>query len=449
MNSDFTQDSTCFGTEKISRLLLRLAPPVMLAQLVQALYNIIDSYFVGQYSKDGLAALSVIFPIQLLISALAVGTGVGVNTVMSKLDGLSEYKFADEAAGTGLLLSVVSWAIFALVICSIMKLYASISLSSPDAQSYAFQYGMIVCGCSFGIFLESGWSKVLQARGNMKLPMTAQIVGAIVNIILDWLLIFGVGIFPKMGITGAAAATVIGQIAAAIIVGVRAFHKIPALSICKKYIKQIYQAGVPNILMNASCTIYIVALNLILAKFSDDAVAVLGLYYKLQTFYLIPVLGLTTCIVPILSYNHAAELEDRCKSVMRQSLAVSVVCMGIGTLIFELFPTQLLCIFAAGQTQLLAIGTVALRIIGISIVPIAFSLIIPTYFQAVGMGRYSIFLAILRQIILLIPLAWIFSFFGLHFVWMAFPATECITAAVSCILYRKHLIKIDKRDISV
>lgn len=434
------QDNSFFGTEKVGRLLLRLAPPVMLAQLIQALYNIVDSYYVGQYSKDGLAALSVIFPVQLLISALAVGTGVGVNTIMSKFDGLSNRKAADETAGVGFLLSVITWVAFSLISCCLMGVYTGVSLSTPQAREYACVYGRIVCGFSFGIFLESNWTKVLQARGDMKTPMIAQVLGAVTNIFLDWLLIFGIGIFPKLGIAGAAIATVIGQILAAVIVGIKAFRRVPSLSICKQYVKPVYRAGAPNILMNALCTIYIVALNLILVSFSDDAVTVLGLYYKLQSFCLIPVMGLTTCIVPILSYNYAAGLFSRCKAVLWTSVAISAVCMGVGTLAFELFPTQLLSIFADGQTEILKIGNLALRIIGISFVPISVSLVMPTYFQAIGKGMQSISLTVLRQLILLIPLAWVFSFIGLNYVWLAFPITEIITAITGYVLYQKYPI---------
>lgn len=431
------RSNSFFGTEKVFRLLIKLAPPVMLAQLIQALYNIVDSYFIGQYSKDGLAALSVIFPIQLLISALAIGTGVGVNTVMSKFYGLNENEKADKTAGVGFLLSVLSWAVFAIISCAIMGFYTQISLETPQAQNFARSYGMIVCGASFGIFLESNWSKILQAKGDMKTPMIAQVAGALTNILFDWLLIFGIGFFPKMGVAGAAIATVAGQILAAVIVGIKAFRRPLGFSESLGYVKPIYKAGIPNIIMNALCTVYIVALNLILVTFSDDAVTVLGLYYKLQMFCLIPVMGLTTCIVPILSYNFAAGSAVRCRSILWQSVAISAVCMGIGTLAFEIIPTPLLRIFADGEQNILDIGTVALRIIGISFVPISVSLVMPTFFQAIGMGKQSIALTLLRQIGLLIPLAWLLSKIGLNYVWLAFPITEVITAAVGYILYRK------------
>ena len=431
------ENNSSFGTEPVFRLLMRLEPPVMLAQLIQALYNIVDSYFIGQYAKDGLAALSVIFPIQLLISALAIGTGVGVNTVMSKYYGMEKEQEAKETAGTGFLLSLVSWGVFALISCGVMKICTSISLSTPQAQDYACCYGWIVCGFSFGIFLESNWTKILQAKGDMKTPMIAQVTGAITNIVLDWLLIFGIGFFPEMGVAGAAVASVVGQIAAAVIVGVKAYHKCPGWSKAKTHIKPIYQAGAPNMLMNALCTVYIVALNLILVRFSDDAVTVLGLYYKLQTFCLIPVMGLTTCIVPILSYNHAAGKPGRCKMVLWESVAISAVCMAAGTLAFEAIPVPLLKIFTDEQ-KILELGAVALRIIGISFIPISVSLVIPTYFQAIGKGKQSIALTVLRQIGLLIPLAWMFSFLGVGYVWLAFPITEIITALAAFALYRKY-----------
>lgn len=435
------QSNSFFGTEKVSILLLRLAPPVMLAQLIQALYNIVDSYFIGQYSKDGLAALSVIFPIQLLISALAIGTGVGVNTLMSKYYGLMKEKEAKETAGVGFFLSVVTWIIFAIIFCSIMEIYTKVSLSTLQAQAYACIYGKIVCGFSFGIFLESNWSKILQSKGDMKTPMLAQVIGAIINIVFDYLLIFGIGFFPELGIAGAAIATVMGQIFAALIVSFKGYYKIPSFRKFHDYIKPIYKAGTPNILMNALCTIYIVALNLILVSFSDDAVTVLGLYYKLQMFCLIPIMGLTTCIVPILSYNYATGEVERCKLIVWESVAISAICMAVGTLAFEIIPIQLLSIFVENEPNILEIGKVALRIIGISFVPISISLVIPTYFQAIGMGKQSIVLTVLRQIGLLIPLAWMFSFVGLNYVWLAFPITEIITATVGYILYLKFPMK--------
>ena len=267
--------------------------------------------------------------------------------------------------------------------------------------------------------------------------MAAQIVGAIVNIVFDYLLIFGIGKIKPLGVSGAAIATVLGQIIAAIITGLKAYTK-PNFKLVKKYIKPIYKAGVPNILMNALCTIYIIALNLILVSFSDEEVTVLGLYYKLQTFLLIPLLALTTCIIPILSFNYAAKKYDRCKKILWDTVIFSASCMIIGTLVFELLPKQLLSIFAKGNEQVIKIGINAFRIIAISFTPFSLSLVMPTYFQAIGKNAQSIFISVLRQIILLVPLAWIFSKFGLQYVWLTFPITEFIDALASYLLYLKY-----------
>ena len=262
------QKSDYFGTEKISRILLRLAPPVMLAQLIQALYNIIDSVFVGRYSDSGLTALSIVYPLQLLMIALAVGTGVGINTVMASKLGIGDEKKANEYAGVGTPLAVVLWAIFAAVCYALMPLYAESQTSTPEVIADVISYGRIACVFSFGLFLESIWTKVLQARGNMKIPMLAQIAGAITNIILDPLLIFGMFGLPEMGISGAAIATVAGQIVAALIVMKKGFYKSPSIKKYPHYVGKIFRLGVPNILMQSAYTFYILGLNLILATFS-------------------------------------------------------------------------------------------------------------------------------------------------------------------------------------
>lgn len=275
-----------FGTEKINKILLKLAPPVMLAQLIQALYNIVDSLFVGRYSETGLTALSIVYPLQLLMIALAVGTGVGINTVMTARFGVGRRKEADAFGGVGTPLAIAMWGVFALLCWFLMPAYARISTESTQVIQDVASYGRIVCVFSFGLFLESVWTKILQANGDMKTPMIAQIVGAIVNILLDPLLIFGLLGFPKMGIAGAGVATVVGQIVAAIIVCRRGFRKSPPGFVYPRYIATIFRLGMPNILMQSAYTFYILGLNLILATFSDQAVTALGLYYKWQTFSL-------------------------------------------------------------------------------------------------------------------------------------------------------------------
>ncbi|MBU5488303.1 MATE family efflux transporter [Clostridium sp. MSJ-8] len=425
-----------FGGDKILSIILRLAPPVMIAQLIQALYNIIDSYFIGRYSEDGLTALSIVYPIQLLMIALAVGTGVGINTVMAHYRGIHKDNKSDEAAGVGPLLAFVMWIIFALVTYLIMPYYARISSNSEQVVQEVITYGRIVSVFSIGVFFESIWTKVLQAVGNMKIPMIAQVVGAIVNIILDPILIFGIGIIPRLGIAGAAIATVLGQIVAAFIVMRKGYRKSPAISKYMGYIKRIYYLGFPNMLMQSAYTFYILGLNLILKGFSDQAVTALGLYYKWQTFFFIPLGAMQTCIVPILSYNYSAGNNERCKSTLKDSVLLGFALMFIGVLCFELIPSKLLGVFSQ-DTSVISIGITAFRIIGISFIPMVTSLIFPVFFQAIGYSIKSSILTILRTVVLFVPLGWLFSRVGLQYFWITFPLTETITTIVGFALYRK------------
>ena len=372
-----------FGKEKISKVLLKLAPPVMLAQLIQALYNIVDSFFVGRASDSGLTALSIIYPIQLLMIAFAVGTGVGINTAMAAKLGTGGTKEADEYAGVGTPLAVVMWLLFAAVCYAIMPAYAKMSTDSPAVIADVIAYGRIVCVFSFGLFLESVWTKILQAHGDTKTPMAAQIIGAITNIILDPLLIFGMFGLPKMGISGAAAATVAGQIAAALVVMKKGFRRSPDRRKYPAYIKRIFALGTPNILMQSAYTFYILGINLILSGFSDQAVTALGLYYKWQTFFFIPLGAMQTCIVPVISFNYAAHNIERCKKTLSASVIFGIALMSLGTLCFAVIPEQMLRVFSSDE-QVVAIGTFGLRIIGISFIPMVTSLIFPVFFQAVG-----------------------------------------------------------------
>lgn len=434
--------SELFGTEKISKILLKLAPPVMLAQLIQALYNIVDSLFVGKYSDSGLTALSIIYPIQLLMIALAVGTGVGINTVMASKLGLGQREKADEYAGVGTPLAVVMWLLFAIVGWCIMPAFAKMSTDDPNIISDVVTYGRIVCVFSFGLFLESIWTKVLQSNGDMKTPMLAQVFGAITNIILDPLLIFGLFGIPEMGIAGAAVATVAGQIVAALIVMKKGYRKSPSKSVYPHHVKKIFRLGLPNILMQSAYTFYILGLNLILSTFSDQAVTALGLYYKWQTFFFIPLGAMQTCIVPVISFNYAAKNIDRCKKTLSTAICFGWALMAIGTLCFETIPSQMLGVFTS-DSLVIEIGTVGFRFVGVSFIPLVTSLIFPVFFQAVGSGVKSSLLTVVRTVVLFVPLGYLFSRFGLNLFWMTFPVTELITSLVGVILYRRFL-----RDIS-
>lgn len=428
-------DNSFFGTEKIWKLMLKLAPPVMLAQLIQSLYNITDSYFVGQFSPEGVTALSIVYPLQLLIMALAIGTGVGVNTAMAKFYGLNEPKKAGKTAGTGVIIAIISWLVFAVISVIFMKPYVYASANSQTVREYTITYSNLICIFSLGIFLESIFTKVHQAKGDMKIPMLAQVSGAITNIILDPILIFGKFGIPPMGITGAAIATIIGQFIAAAITFSGGFYLPPRFRHILKYIKTIYKLGVPNIIMQALYTVYIAGLNFVLVKFCDEAVSVLGIYYKLQSFFFIPLLALETCVVPLLSYNYVIN-KKRCKEIMNFTFLFSFILMSIGIFAFEVFPTQLISIFVT-ETKTLEIGAVAFRLIALSFWPAVFSLMHPFFFQAIGMGLKSIILTVLRQVILFVPVAYALSFFGLNYVWATFPITEIITATTGIILYER------------
>lgn len=431
-------ESEFFGTERISRILMRLAPPVMLAQLIQALYNIVDSFFVGRFSDTGLTALSIVYPLQLLMIALAVGTGVGINTAMAYFLGTRDRKRSDEAAGISTALSLVMWAVFALLVAVLMPAYARMSTESEAVIADVIVYGRIVCVCSIGLFLESGWTKVLQAEGNMNRPMAAQILGAVTNIVLDPLLIFGLFGLPALGIAGAAVATVAGQIVAAAIVWRGGYRRSPEWALYPALVRRVYRLGIPNILMQSAYTFYILGLNLILSTFSDQAVTALGLYYKWQTFFFIPLGAMQTCIVPVISYNYAAGSLDRCRKTLRESILAGMALMLIGTLCFELIPGPMLRFFSR-DAEVIAIGTYGFRWIGPSFLPMVTSLIFPVFFQAVGSAGKRSLLTILRTVVLFVPLGWLFAHWGLHAFWLTYPVTELITTAVGFLFYRQFL----------
>ena len=434
MKMGMTLDRDSFRNEKISSILLHMAPPVMLAQLIQALYNIIDSFYIGSYSVRGLTALSLIYPVQLLMIAIAVGTGVGINTRVAYCSGARRYEDAEAAAGTGMPLAIVLWSLFSLIMWFVLPSYAAMQTSSAEVIEDVVSYGRIVTVFAPGLFLESMWTKVCQAVGDMRSPMIGQILGALTNIILDPLLIYGRLGLPEMGIAGAGIATVIGQAVAAAAVFRKGYRPPSKLSQYPRILAEIYRAGLPNILMQATYTVYILGLNMILAGFSDAAVTALGLYYKWQTFFFIPLGALQTCIVPVVSFNYAAGSRDRCQQTMRVSSRFGLALMTVGFLCFELIPGPLLSVFTK-DADVLSIGIWGFRLIGWSFFPMVFSLTYPVYFEAVGKSLISSLLTLLRTAGLFVPLGYLFSKFGLHMFWLTFPVTELITALVGVRLY--------------
>jgi len=425
-----------FGNEKVHKLLFKLAPPVMLAQLIQALYNIVDSLFIGKYDSKGLTALSIIFPLQLLMIAIAVGTGVGLNSLISHFLGLKKKDIADKISNMSSIIALYSWFIFAGLTFLILPFYVKLQTSDSTIIDYSIVYGRIVCVLSIGLFLESMWAKVLQAKGKMKLPMIDQIVGAIINIVLDPILIFKC----NLGITGAAIATVIAQAISALILIKVGLKKSPNIEIYKTYLPKVYKLGLPNILMQSAYTFYIFGLNIILSGFSDAAVTTLGLYYKWQTFFFIPLGSLQTCIVPIISYNYADKSIDRCKKTLNMALLIGVVLMFLGTLCFELIPKQMVMVFT-NESEVIDISSYAFRFIGISFIPMVTSLIYPVFFESVGYVVRSSILTVIRTVICFVPLGYLFSRIGLFYFWLVYPTTEIITSIIGFIFYKQFMKK--------
>ena len=352
--------------------------------------------------------------------------------------GVGKKSEADAFGGVGAPLAVFFWLAFALICWLIMPAYARMSTDSEAVIQDVIIYGRIVCVFSMGLFLESIWTKILQANGDMKTPMFAQILGAVINIVLDPLLIFGMLGLPKMGIAGAATATVTGQIAAALVVAKNGFRKSPPIAQYSYRVAGIFRLGIPNMLMQSAYTFYILGLNLILASFSDQAVTALGLYYKWQTFFFIPLGAMQTCIVPIVSFNYAARNTDRCKKTLFTAITFGMALMFLGTLCFELIPVQMLHVFTSDE-RVVEIGRIGFRFIGISFIPLVTSLIFPVFFQAVGAPLKSSMLTIIRTVVLFVPLGFLFSRLGLNWFWLTFPVTEVLTSLAGVVYYRQFL----------
>ena len=423
--------------EPIGRLLLKMSPPVMLALLIQSIYNIVDSYFVGKYSGDGLTALSIIFPIQLLITALATGTGAGINILISRMDGTGRRENQADVVKSGLALGIFNYLVFACIGLLSIKGYYSLSSGNEAVRAFGIQYGSVIFLGGLGQFVEANCTKMLQAKGNMMRPMMAQITGAVINVVLDPILIFGLGGLPKFGIAGAAMATIIGQWAAMAMtfLSLRKYYSMKGHVRLKECL-HIYKAGAPSMVMQSLYTFYIVGLNLILKLFTEDAVTVLGIYYKLQTFFFIPLMGLEQVILPIVSFNYGAGEMKRAKLVLKYTTIFSCGVMLVAAIVFWAVPANLLGIFSESES-IIQIGCYALRVIGTSFLPLGITLIFTVYLQGVNMGKESMLLITLRQVILFVPLAWIFHYHGLKAVWLTFPVTEVIVAAACIFVYIK------------
>ena len=443
------------GVMPVNQLLLNMSLPMMVSMLVQALYNIVDSIFVARVSEDALTAVSLAFPIQTLLIAVGAGTGVGINALLSKSLGEKNYETANQTAMNGIFIAVLSFILFVAVGLFAVKPFYLSQVKSTDSEIYTMgiSYLSIVCICSFGIYGQLIFEKLLQSTGMTFYSMLSQLAGAVTNIVLDPILIFGLLGMPKMGVTGAAVATVVGQCVGAVLgvwFNLKCNHELQ-LSIKgfrpnAKIIGKIYQVGVPSIIMQAIGSVMTYGMNLILIQFTSTATAIFGIYFKLQSFFFMPVIGLNNGMVPIIAYNFGAGKRSRIVKTIRYSLVYAFMLMFLGFLAFQLIPAQLLGMFEASD-EMLEIGVSALRIIGVHFLIAWFCIIAGSVFQAVGNGVYSLIVSVARQLVILLPAAYILAKIGgLALVWWAFPIAELMSFAVSAtflvITWKKVISKV-------
>lgn len=439
------------GVMPVDKLLISMSLPMMMSMLVQALYNIVDSIFVSRIDENALTAVSLAFPLQSLMVAIGVGTGVGVNALLSRSLGEKEYDKVNKVAANGIFLSFLSYLLFLIIgLVAVNPFYMS---QTKDAQilQYGKEYMTVVCCCSFGMYGQFIFERLLQSTGKTVYSMLTQVAGAVINIILDPIMIFGLFGVPAMGVKGAAVATVIGQTCAGLL----------ALYINKKkntevklsfqgfkpdaeIIKSIYKVGFPSIVMQSIGSVMTYGLNQILLVFTSTAAAVFGVYFKLQSFVFMPVFGLNNGMVPIVAFNYGARNKERVVKAIKLSIYYAEAIMAVGFLIFQILPKQLFMLFDASDVML-SLGVPCLRIISISFLFAGFCIICGSAFQALGNGVYSMIVSIARQLFVLLPVAYLLSKLGnVNYVWWAFPIAELISVTLSVYF----LMKINKKIIS-
>ncbi len=436
------QKETRMGTEKMLPLILSMSMPAMFSMLIQALYNIVDSYFVAQVSDKAVSALSLAYPIQNLLIAFAVGTAAGVTSLISRRLGEGRRQEAEASAAHGIVLSIITWIAFAVFGAFFTTPFFRMFESDADIVMMGNQYLSICCVFSFGQFVVTMLEKILQATGNMFWPMIFQLVGAVFNIVVDPILIFGWFGLPAMGVTGAAIATVGGQIFSMVLAIVVVARK-PSIKITLKgfrfsagIVKNIYAVGIPAIVMQAISTVMNIAINAILAAFSTTAYTVFGLYFKLRSFVFMPVLGLNQGLMPIMGYNYGAQNKKRLLQSFYQGCAIAFIIMMVGVFAFMLLPGRLLGFFNP-TAELLEVGIPALRIICLCFPLAALGLVSSNMYQAIGRGNYSLVMSLMRQLVVLVPVAWVLAELtqNVNMVWWAFPIAEAVSLAVSAAFF--------------
>lgn len=426
------------GVQPVNRLLVSMSVPMMVSMLVQALYNVVDSIFVASLSEDALTAVSLAFPWQNLMIAVGVGTGVGVNAWLSRCLGEKDQRSANATAENGIFLAMASYLVFAVTGMLISRPFFTLQTSSAVIAEEGFQYMWIVSVFGIGLFLQTMNEKILASTGRTNLTMVSQLAGAAINIVLDPIMIFGLFGFPALGVAGAAITTVTGQIIGGLLgvwfnsrlnreiqIRFRGFR--PDRGI----IGHIYSVGLPSIILQSIGSIMTFSMNQILISFSTTAAAVLGVYFKLQSFVFMPIFGLNNGMVPIVAYNYGAAKPVRIMKTLKLAILYALSIMGIGLLLFQLLPGVFLDLFQASD-NMKSIGIPALRIISLCFVPAGFGIICGSFFQAMGHGMIAMWVSIVRQLGALIPLAWLLSRTGqLNLVWLAFPLAEIVAVVIT------------------
>lgn len=445
------------GVMPLNRLLISMSVPMMISMLVQALYNIVDSMFVAQLSENALTAVSLAFPAQNLMIAVATGTGVGVNAALSRNLGEKNFERANKIADHALFLAALSYVVFALFGLCFARQFFRLQTDIEEIVDLGTTYLRVCTIASFGLFMEIACERLLQSTGKTIYSMYTQGLGAIINIVLDPILIFGYFGAPALGIAGAAGATVIGQIIA-FCLGFF-FNKTRNLEITislrdfkpnSEIISHIYAVGIPSIIMASIGSIMTFGMNKILIAFSSTATAVFGIYFKLQSFVFMPVFGLNNGTVPIIAYNYGAGKPDRIMGTLKLAAMYAVTIMLIGLAVVQLIPDKLLMIFSASDTML-SIGIPALRTISLSFLFAGFSIVCSSMFQALGHGMLSLWISVFRQLVVLLPVAFVFAKLGgLHVVWFAFPIAEVFAIIFSAVclgyVYRKEILPLKARQ---
>ena len=433
------------GVMPVGKLLAGMAVPMMISMLVQAMYNVVDSVFVSRISENALNAVSLAFPLQNLMIAVGAGTAVGINALLSRSLGEKRQDVADRAAGTGIFLSLCNAVVFAFIGVFLSRAFFMAQAKSvPEIVEMGTAYTRICLGLSVGLFCQFCFERLLQSTGRTVLAMTTQLIGAVINIVLDPIFIFGLCGMPRLGVTGAAVATVAGQITAAIIAIFLNLKRNPEIHIRPRLIcwdkmvaRDIYRVGVPSIVMQSIGSVMTFGMNKILFVFTPTATAVFGAYFKIQSFIFMPVFGLNNGMVPIISYNYGAAKPERVWKTVRLTIFTAVSIMFLGFLAFQTFPAMLLALFDA-SAEMTAIGVPALRTISISFLLAGLCIISGSVCQAVGNPMYSMVVSVCRQLVVLLPVAWLLAqTVRLELVWWSFPIAEIASVTLSAIFLRR------------